>query len=89
MQTLATSYAVNARSFMVAMKKADPAVRIGVPWDFDPSVLGSATPDNAEWNDTVLGQDGPYVSFVDAHCTPPATPYPGWPPGRRAWTGGT
>ena len=70
MQTLATSYAVNARSFMVAMKKADPAARIGVPWDFGPSVLGSAVPDNAEWNDTVLGQDGPYVSFVDAHYYP-------------------
>jgi hypothetical protein len=70
MQTLATSYAVNARSFMVAMKKADPAVRIGVPWDFPSSVLGASVPDNTVWNNTVLGQDSQYVSFVDAHYYP-------------------
>ena len=27
-------------------------------------------PDNAEWNNTVLGTDGKYVSFVDAHYYP-------------------
>jgi hypothetical protein len=27
-------------------------------------------PDNAEWNNTVLGRDGRYVSFVDAHYYP-------------------
>jgi hypothetical protein len=69
-QTLATSYAVNARSFMVAMKQADPAAQIGVPWAFDSSVTGASVPDNTEWNDTVLGQDGRYVSFVDAHYYP-------------------
>jgi hypothetical protein len=70
MSTLATSYAVNARPFMVAMKNADPTVRIGVPWDFPTSVLGSSVPDNTEWNDTVLGQDSQYISFVDAHFYP-------------------
>ena len=69
-QTLATSYAVNARPFLLAMKKADPAARIGVPWAFGSAVAGAAVPDNAEWNDTVLGQDGRYVSFVDAHNYP-------------------
>ncbi len=69
-QTLATSYAVNARPFMIAMKKADPAARIGVPWAFGRAVAGAAVPDNTEWNDTVLGRDGRYVSFVDAHYYP-------------------
>jgi hypothetical protein len=69
-QTLATSYAVNARQFMVAMKQADPGARIGVPWAFGSSVAGASVPDNTEWNDTVLGQDGRYVSFVDAHYYP-------------------
>ena len=27
-------------------------------------------PDNSEWNNTVLGTDGRYVSFVDAHYYP-------------------
>jgi hypothetical protein len=70
MRTLATSYAVNARPFMVAMKKADPTVRIGVPWDFPSTVPGSSVPDNTDWNDTVLGQDSQYISFVDAHYYP-------------------
>jgi hypothetical protein len=69
-QTLATSYAVNARPFLVAMKQADPAARIGVPWAFGSDVGGAAVPDNAEWNNTVLSRDGRYVSFVDAHYYP-------------------
>lgn len=69
-QTLATSYAVNARQFLVAMKQADPSVRIGVPWAFGSDVAGASVPDNTEWNNTVLGQDGRYVSFVDAHYYP-------------------
>ena len=40
------------------------------PGPSTPPWLGAATPDNAEWNNTVLGQDGPYVSFVDAHFYP-------------------
>ncbi|WP_300602586.1 hypothetical protein [Trebonia sp.] len=69
-QTLATSYAVNARRFLVAMKAADPAARIGVPWAFGSEVPGASVPDNSEWNNTVLGTDGRLVSFVDAHYYP-------------------
>jgi hypothetical protein len=69
-QTLATSYAVNARAFMQAMKAADPTAQIGVPWAFGSDVAGASVPDNSEWNNTVLGQDGRYVSFVDAHYYP-------------------
>jgi hypothetical protein len=69
-QTLATSYATNARAFMAAMKAADPAARIGVPWAFGSDVAGASVPDNSEWNNTVLGQDGRYISFVDAHYYP-------------------
>jgi hypothetical protein len=69
-QTLATSYAVNAKQFLIAMKAADPAAQIGVPWAFDNSVPGASVPDNSEWNNTVLGTDGKYVSFVDAHFYP-------------------
>ena len=69
-QTLATSYAVNAGQFLAAMKAADPAARIGVPWAFSSEVPGASVPDNSEWNNTVLGTDGRYVSFVDAHYYP-------------------
>lgn len=69
-RTLATSYAVNARQFLLAMKKASPSAQIGVPWAFGSDVPGAAVPDNSEWNNTVLGQDGRYVSFVDAHYYP-------------------
>ena len=69
-QTLATSYAANARPFLQAMKGADPSARIGVPWAFGSTVSGAAVPDNDEWNNTVLGQDGRYIGFVDAHYYP-------------------
>jgi hypothetical protein len=69
-QTLATSYAVNAGQFLTAMKAADPAARIGVPWAFDNSVSGASVPNNDEWNNTVLGTDGKLISFVDAHYYP-------------------
>ena len=69
-RTLATSYAANARRFMRAMKAADPAAKIGVPWAFGSSVPGASVPDNPAWNDTVLGADGKYVGFVDAHYYP-------------------
>jgi hypothetical protein len=69
-QTLATSYAVNAGQFLTAMKKADPAAEIGVPWAFGSDVPGASVPDNTEWNNTVLRADGKNVSFVDAHYYP-------------------
>ncbi len=69
-QTLATSYAVNARRFLLAMKQADPSAQIGVPWAFGAAVTGAAVPDNSEWNNTVLARDGRYADFVDAHYYP-------------------
>jgi hypothetical protein len=69
-QTLATSYAVNAKQFLIAMKAADPTAQIGVPWAFSSEVPGASVPDNTEWNSTVLRADGRYVSFVDAHYYP-------------------
>jgi len=69
-QTLATSYAANALAFMRAMKTADPFALIGVPWAFGSEVAGADVPDNSEWNNTVLGQDGRYIGFVDAHYYP-------------------
>jgi hypothetical protein len=38
-----------------------------VPWPFGNEVPGASVPDNSEWNDTMPGTDGRYVSFVDAH----------------------
>jgi hypothetical protein len=69
-QTLATSYAVNARPFLLAMKDADPLAQIGVPWAFGSTVAGAMVPDNTEWNNTVLGADGNLIGFVDAHYYP-------------------
>jgi len=69
-QTLADSYAVNARPFLIAMRHADPAAEVGVPWAFGSQVPGAFVADNAEWNDTVLGRDGSLVGFVDAHYYP-------------------
>jgi hypothetical protein len=69
-QTLATSYAVNAKRFMIAMKVANPAAAIGVPWAFGSELPGASVADNSEWNNTVLGTDARYISFVDAHYYP-------------------
>ncbi len=70
MQTLATSYAVNAQRFLKAMKAADPSAIIGVPWAFGNAVPGASVPDSSEWNDSVLNKDGKYVGFVDVHYYP-------------------
>jgi hypothetical protein len=69
-KTLATSYAANALRFLKAMKAADPAAAIGVPWAFGSSVNGSAVADNDEWNAAVLAAVGADVGFVDAHWYP-------------------
>ena len=37
---------------------------------FGSDVPGASVPDNSEWNNTVLGADGRYASFVDAHYYP-------------------
>jgi hypothetical protein len=70
MQLMAGSYAAHAKQFMMAMTAQDPTAKLGVPWAFDKRVRGSTVQDNGTWNDTVLGQDGKYVSFVDAHWYP-------------------
>jgi hypothetical protein len=70
MRTLATSYAVNARPFLAAMKAADPTAELGVPWAFGPEVPGSEVADSSEWSDTVLRTDAADVGFVDAHYYP-------------------
>ena len=72
MKTLATSYAANALPFLRAMKAADPSARLAVPWLLSSSTGagdGSSTA-SSEWNNTVLGTDGSYVGFVDAHYYP-------------------
>jgi hypothetical protein len=69
-QTMASSYAANAGTFMAAMKAANPSAVIGVPWAFDWTVGGATVGDNATWNDTVLGADADDIGFVDAHWYP-------------------
>jgi hypothetical protein len=70
MQTMATSYAVNAKQFIIAMKKASTTAAIGVPWAFGNTAPGASVAGSAEWNRIVLGTDGQYLSFVDAHFYP-------------------
>jgi hypothetical protein len=67
---MATSYANGALPFMTAMRAANPAAQIGVPWAFDDTVPGSTVEFNDSWNDTVLGDDAKYINFVDAHWYP-------------------
>jgi hypothetical protein len=70
MQTMATSYAANAKTYMTAMKAQDSTAQLGVPWAFDWTVGGASVADNNTWNNTVLGADAKYISFVDAHWYP-------------------
>jgi hypothetical protein len=70
MATMAKSYAVNALSFMKAMKAADPGAVIGVPWAFATSLSSYDPAASTDWNKTVLATDGAYVGFVDAHYYP-------------------
>jgi hypothetical protein len=67
---MATTYAGEARNFMIAMKKQDPNAQIGVPYAFDNTVGGASVADNTIWNSTVLGTDAKYINFVDAHWYP-------------------
>jgi hypothetical protein len=68
--TMASSYAANAGQYMRAMKAADPSAQLGVPWAFDETVPGAAVGGSDTWNNTVLGADARYISFVDAHWYP-------------------
>lgn len=69
-QTLASSYAANALSFLKAIKKANPAAKVGIPWAFDHQVAGAGVPYAGEWNDTVLRAAGKSADFVDARYYP-------------------
>lgn len=69
-QALATSYATHAAKYMAAMKAADPNAKLGVPWAFGNTVGGATVGFNNVWNDTVLGKDAKYISFVEAHYYP-------------------
>jgi hypothetical protein len=70
MTDMADSYAQNALPYMQQMRNADPSIKIGVPWAFDYHVGGASVADNNIWNDTILGEDGSYISFVEAHWYP-------------------
>jgi hypothetical protein len=68
--TLANSYAAHARVFLAAMRKAGPRAELGVPWAFGSNIRGASVPFHAEWDNTVLREDGKYIGFVDAHYYP-------------------
>jgi hypothetical protein len=70
MTAMATSYADNAKNFMIAMKAQQPSAEIGVPYAFDNTVGGATVGDNGIWNSTVLKTDAKYINFVDAHWYP-------------------
>jgi hypothetical protein len=67
MDIMTDSYAYNAGQYMQAMQAVDPSIKMGVPWAFDGSVGGAGVGDNTEWNNTILGDDAQYISFVEAH----------------------
>jgi len=71
-KTLATSYGANALPFLRAMKAADPAAALGVPWLLSTSTAAGdeSSTASSEWNSTVLAADGSYAGFVDAHYYP-------------------
>lgn len=70
MTTMATSYAVNAQKYFIAMRAANPKAQIGVPWAFGANVGGANVGDNTEWNNELFAVDKKYISFVDAHWYP-------------------
>jgi hypothetical protein len=71
MRAMATSYAANVVPYLKAMKKADPAIKIGVPWAFNGAQsAGSGVKNASFWNAKVLPAVKTDVSFVDAHWYP-------------------
>jgi hypothetical protein len=70
MTDMATTYADEAKKFMIAMKQQDPSAQIGVPYAFDNTVGGATVAGNTIWNSTVLKEDAKYINFVDAHWYP-------------------
>jgi len=70
-KAMATSYAANVVPYLQAMKKANPATKIGVPWAFNGAQAAGAGVKNASlWNAKVLRATKADVSFVDAHWYP-------------------
>ena len=68
---MAKSYAAHAPPYLQAMRKADPAAVLGVPWAFTSSeASGAAVADAAMWDRVVLRATGPDIGFVDAHWYP-------------------
>jgi hypothetical protein len=68
---MARSYAANVVPYFDAMKKADPAAKIGVPWAFSGTQAAGASVKNPSlWNAKVLRAVKADVGFVDAHWYP-------------------
>ncbi len=59
-----TVYGKNALAFIMAMKKVDPKIKVGVVLTAPGNWPFGATPD---WNSGVLSQVGKAVNFVDVH----------------------
>ena len=67
------SYAQNAAPFFQEMHQADPAARIGFPFALtaqQAAGTGTGVADPAQWNATILGQDGGQIDFADTHWYP-------------------
>ena len=67
------SYARNAESYFQAMHRADPAAKLGFPFALtaqQAAGTGTGVPDPAQWNATILGQDGSLIDFADTHWYP-------------------
>ena len=68
---MTASYKTNALPYLEAMKRADPAARIGVPWAFSGAeAAGEGVKDASLWNAKVLRALKRDISFVDAHWYP-------------------
>jgi hypothetical protein len=68
---LARSYAADALPYLRAMKHANPAAKIGVPWAFNGDQAAGDGINNASlWNTKVLRALKTDISFVDAHWYP-------------------
>lgn len=68
---MTASYTTNVLPYLEAMKRADPAARIGVPWAFSGAeAAGAGVKDASLWNAKVLRAVKGDISFVDAHWYP-------------------
>jgi hypothetical protein len=66
-----TEYATIGKTYMQAMKAADPSAQIGFDYGMDGSLAPGSGADNWQtWDDTVLGADASYINFADVHWYP-------------------